>query len=442
MKRATETLRRRLTREALILLLLFQGITFTAGAVLIVRPLLQAATGDLAIVMRQAAERWVERATDTTATDGISTPFEDTTAALWLQHQAPIGLRDSYLPFAWVLGDALAAAAGLPGTVLVQVGADQRYWAPLHLPQQTVWVGFDAERIGTRPPLLLALLALALTGLALSFSILVASRMTRPLRQLVTASERLGCGDTEVRVPEQGPAEVAVLAHAFNTLAARLRELLDNRTTLFVGLSHDLRTPLARLRLSLEMIEGGANAELVTGMARDLDTLKRLLDDVLALERGLHLERGQQACIGTILAEVVDAVRRAGHDVEWTAMPCDLAVSELALRRVLENLIENALRYGGPAPLTVMLQCAATGATLEIADRGPGIPADQREAVLRPFYRLESSRSHDTGGSGLGLAIVRQICSSQGWTLTLLDNPGGGLRVRLAIPLQRTANPV
>lgn len=427
-----ESLCRRLTRETLLLLLAFLLILSSLGGALIVWPLLSTATTDLARVMQITADR---RA----AQPGVMpAPVWDEVAALWLQTQTPDGLRPSYLPFAHVLGRALTRRAGRE--VSVQVDPQGRYWAPLQAGGNAVWVGFDTQRVGTRPPLMLLLLALVLVGLALGFSVLVASRMTRPLAQLIAASARLGRGDTDVRVAETGPREIAALAQAFNTLAGRLRELLDNRATLLVGLSHDLRTPLARLRLSLEMLEGTHDAELVAGMERDLEALKALLDDVLALERGLHLERGRQARVDAVLADVVAAARRAGHRIEWSGQSCARAVSEIALKRVLDNLIENAARYGGTAPITVTAVGSADGAILEIADRGPGIPAAQRSAVLRPFYRLDASRSSGTGGHGLGLAIVQQICRAQEWGIELADRDGGGLRVVLRLGcVQRAA---
>lgn len=424
MTRAPESLCRRLTRETLILLLVFQLMLFAVGGKLIVWPLLNTATADLARVMEAAAARWPDASPNTGPT-----AFRDADSALWMQAQEPVGLRRSYLPYAYVLSRTLSARAG--ETVDVKVDLDGRYWARLPARGGAVWTGFDIVRLGTRPPLMLMLLVPALIGLALAFSVLVARRMTRPLSQLIAASARLGRGETGVRVGEDGPREIAALAQAFNTLAGRLRELLDNRTTLLVGLSHDLRTPLTRLRLALEML-GDSDAELVAGMQRDLDALNALLDDVFALERGLHLEQGRRVTIETAVTGVVAAARQAGHAVDYDAVACDVEVSDLALTRVLENLVQNALRYAPAAPVAVRLACRAGGAVVEVADRGPGIPADQRAAVLRPFYRLDASRSA-AGGSGLGLAIVQQICRAQGWEIELGDRDGGGLRAVLTI---------
>lgn len=419
MKAGRESLCRRLTRETLMLLLAFLLVLFSVGGALIVWPLLNTATADLARVMQAAVDRHGAEPVLAQASGW------DAEAEIWLQVRVPDGLRQSYLPFTHVLSRILTERMGRD--IAVQVDSEGRYWAPLAGRGGIVWVGFDPGRVGTRPPLMLVLLALVLVGLALGFSVLVASRMTQPLAQLIDASARLGRGDTDVRVPEAGPREIAALAQAFNTLAGRLRELLDNRATLLVGLSHDLRTPLARLRLSLEMLEDAGDAELVAGMERDLDALKALLDDVLALERGLHLERGRQVRVDSVLKDVVEAVRRAGHTVEWDARPCALEVSELALRRVLENLIGNALRYGDSAPIALNVRCGERSVNLEVADRGPGIPVGQREAVLRPFYRLDAARSSHTGGHGLGLAIVQQICRAQGWRIDLCERKGGGL---------------
>lgn len=429
MKRAPESLCRRLTRETLTLLLVFQLIVFSVGGALIVWPLLNTSVADFARVMQSAADRWRD------AASAASVPTRDAEAVLWLQSAAPAALRPSYLPYVHVLSRRLTADAGQP--VAVRADPQGRYWA--RLPRRSggdVWIGFDAERVGTRPPLMLAVIAFALIGLALAFSVMVARRMTQPLGDLIRASTRLGQGDTSVRVPETGPREIAALAQAFNTLAAQLRELLDNRATLLIGLAHDLRTPLTRLRLALEMLDPARDDELSAGMERDLDALKDLLDNVFALEQGLHLEQGRRVRIDAVVADVVTA-HQSGHAVDYTEAVCATEVSELALRRVLENLIENAARYGGPAPITVTLACADGIAVVEVVDRGQGIPVDQRAAVLRPFYRLDASRSAAAGGSGLGLAIVQQICRAQGWTITLGEREGGGLRAVVTIAAVR-----
>lgn len=422
-----EGLRQRLTRELVILLLLFQLLVFIVSGVLIVRPLLNAATADLAVVMQSAAHAWLaEREAQVRHSN-------DQANALLLQLDEPLLIRDSYLPFARVLGQSLSERVNQGAPTPVRIDAQGRYWAPLHLPQATVWVGFEAQRIGTRPPLLLALIGLLLVVLAVAYSRWVAWRVAQPMRALVKASQRLGQGDTKVRVAETGPREMVILAQAFNALAERLRELLDNRATLLVGLSHDLRTPLARLRLALEMIEGTANQRLVAGMVRDLDAVNALLDDVLSLERGLHLEAGQQASVSVIIEQLLQTYR-ALHTIQWQPCDCPVEVSERALQRVLDNLLSNAIRYAGQQPVELRLDCAADAVCIEIIDKGPGIPAAERKTVMRPFYRLENSRNNQSGGSGLGLAIVQQICRAQAWRFELADNQPAGLIARLYIP--------
>ena len=210
-----------------------------------------------------------------------------------------------------------------------------------------------------------------------------------------------------------------------------LLALMDNRTTLLAGISHDLRTPLARLRLGLAMMPENANPALIARMERDMEEMNRLIGGFLELAQGLGQEEERPVDLAALLGDLAQ-----GTALEWRAQPpCIRAVAPVALRRILSNLIENALRYGGGKPVSIALDCAEEWARISVFDRGPGIPPDQAEKVFRPFYRLDSSRSSATGGSGLGLAIARQLADANGWKIELLAREGGGTEARLTIPV-------
>jgi two-component system osmolarity sensor histidine kinase EnvZ len=294
-------------------------------------------------------------------------------------------------------------------------------------------VGFSHSRIGPRP--IHALLASLVGGalLTLLAAWWLARRATRPLQRLQQAVTSLGRGQTPERLPETGPREIAALSRRFNEMAKQVEDLLAARTVLLAGVSHDLRTPLARLRLGVEMLVRKPSPELVAQVEGDIEAMDRLIGDVLTLARGFGHEAGQRVVLAELLADLVRAIPGAAERVRVEAPDIELDAPVGALRRIVGNLLENALRYGGGQPVTLRAEALESGCRIGVLDRGPGIPEADREAVFRPFHRLEASRSVSTGGSGLGLAIVRQLAEAQGWRVSLQARPGGGLEAWLEI---------
>jgi two-component system osmolarity sensor histidine kinase EnvZ len=219
-------------------------------------------------------------------------------------------------------------------------------------------------------------------------------------------------------------------------MARDVQELADNRTTMLTGISHDLRTPLARLRLAIEMLGPNADPTLITGIERDIAVMDRLIGQYLDLARDLNAETPERLDIRELVDEAVGDARRAGATVTWQppAQSCPAIVRASALQRILGNLLDNARRYGGDTPIEVICERDASKLAIAVLDRGPGIPVSEGEAVFRPFYRVESSRSGATGGAGLGLAVARQLSEWNGWKLALAPREGGGTEARLTIP--------
>ena len=259
-----------------------------------------------------------------------------------------------------------------------------------------------------------------------------AHRTTRPLRRFAEAADRLGLDANPPPLPERGPRELRNATRAFNRMAARIRRLVDDRTLMLAAVSHDLKTMLTRLRLRAEFIEDAGQKEKA---AADLDEMQAMLEATLAFARDDAADERPApvdlaAMLQSLAADLADAGRAASYDGPDRLT---LRGRPVALRRVFENLLDNALRYGGEAG--VSLRQAEGRVEVRVDDRGPGIPASLRERVFDPFFRLESSRSRDTGGSGLGLAVVRAIVQRHDGDIALEDRPGGGLRVRVALPL-------
>ncbi|MDW8397670.1 MAG: ATP-binding protein [Acetobacteraceae bacterium] len=277
-----------------------------------------------------------------------------------------------------------------------------------------------------------ALMTVAAMGLILWAT----RRLTRPVRQLAEAADRLGRDVNAPPLPEDGPREVATAAHAFNTMAGRIRRFVQDRTQMLAAISHDLRTPITRMRLRAEFVE---DEELRAKMLADLAEMEAMVNASLAFAREESASEPTvpldlAALARTVLDEAVDS-GEAGAEAVSYAGPERLTVRArpVALKRALANLVQNALRYGGVARIRIEPQPGGV-VRLIVEDDGPGIPAEALETVFQPFRRLEDSRNRETGGTGLGLAIARNILRAHGGDVALENRPGGGLSAVVTLP--------
>jgi len=277
------------------------------------------------------------------------------------------------------------------------------------------------------------IISMALMGLiVLVVSIWAVRRVTAPLGMLSAAADRLGRDVAAEPLAEAGTIEMQRAARAFNRMQERLRRLVESRTQMLAALSHDLRTPLTLLRLRAEEI---ANGEESNKMLATIGEMDELIGTTLAFARDeVRAEPRRRVDVAALLASVVDDMADAGLPVTMApAAPLIHDCQPNALKRVLTNLLDNAVKYGKRAQATI----ATAGNALEITidDEGPGIPDAELSKVFQPFYRVEDSRSRDSGGTGLGLAIAQSIVQAHGGELTLANRPGGGLRASIKLPL-------
>jgi two-component system osmolarity sensor histidine kinase EnvZ len=434
-----------LTQQNALLLvvffLAFELLVASAVTYFLMLPMARRSAGDLAGLMTLSAQTWSELPPRTRAAFEIELAASHALALRDEPPQRPAlpGWREPYLRF---LVAALSARVGEPVTTSRETIQDQEwFWVSLPAGDGRLSVGFPHSRIGPRP--IHAVLASLAGGalLTLLAAWWLARRATRPLQRLQRAVTSLGRGQTPERLPETGPREIAALSRRFNEMTKQVEDLLAARTVLLAGVSHDLRTPLARLRLAVEMLVRRPSPELAAQVEGDIEAMDRLIGDVLTLARGFGHEASQPVALPELLADLVRATPGAADRVLIEASDLTLELPVGALRRILANLLENALRYGGGKPVTLRAETATGACRIGVLDRGPGIPAAEREAVFRPFHRLEASRSVSTGGSGLGLAIVSQLAAAQGWRISLQDRVGGGLAAWLEIPLQQGETP-
>jgi signal transduction histidine kinase len=295
------------------------------------------------------------------------------------------------------------------------------------------WAGFE-HGLGGEPfawpwRLLLTLAVLLVSVIALT--LLAVRWLTRPLAVLATAADALGRDIRRPPLPEDGPAEVRRAAAAFNTMQARLQTHLREREQMLAAVSHDLRTPITRLRLRAELI---ADEALRAKIDRDLAEMEAMTAAALDFLRGVSKDEPVQPVDVMALLESLQAdMEEAGQPEQvqgQAAVP--YPAHPLALKRCLANLIGNAVKYGGAAEVRV--EDGAGQLRFVVADNGPGIPEDQLERVFEPFYRVEGSRSRDTGGVGLGLSVARDIARAHGGELVLRNRAGGGLEAILTLP--------
>ena len=307
------------------------------------------------------------------------------------------------------------------------VAGGEPFWIGVPVPQQ------PADEFPTR--------ALAWTMVVLAFLLiaayLFARYLARPLRELTTAVERVGRGEAAPPLPESGPTEIAAVNRGFNAMTASLGRIEQDRAVLLAGVSHDLRTPLARLRLGVEM--GTRDEPLRTGMVADIEEMDRIVGQFLDFARSDMATSFEPGDLDAIVAGCVERYARTGKPVSFVPGPVPtLPLKPTAISRLVANLIDNALAYGEP-PIEVTTSVHDGMVRLAVADRGDGIASDQVERLKQPFTRATEARARADGaaGAGLGLAIVDRIARLHGGHFDLLPRAGGGTLAWVELPLVR-----
>jgi signal transduction histidine kinase len=336
---------------------------------------------------------------------------------------------------------------------LLPVGAPQMRWRELvvyggnfwheavigmRLPDGE-WLNVRAQLEPLRPwhsPTFLVAFAL-MTAAAALLTLWAVRRLTAPVRTLAEAAEALGRDVNAAPLPENGPTEVAVAAVAFNTMAARIRRFVEDRTELLTAIGHDLRTPITRLKLRAEFVEDDEQRGKILA---DLEELEAMVSATLAFGRDArttepvsHLDLAE--LLRTILDEEGDARPDVLDKLNYEG-PAHQTVQarSLALKRVFVNLITNAVNYGGSATVRLVIRDPRM-VVVEVEDDGPGVPPGDLERVFEPFHRGEPSRNRETGGVGLGLPIARNIMRAHGGDVTLSNRPGGGAKATVTLPV-------
>lgn len=418
-----------LARTNIVLGLSAAGIAATsivALAMFVIRPIQDRSADDEAGLMVLSAKTWVELAPEARLYFALEMLEEHDLTILAEPRELPVvGAGNAYYE---LLAAKLSERLGQPVPLME---SDDLVWADIPAGGVVLQIGISPERQAVEP--LYVIISVVLIGAVIVFaaSVHIVRRVAEPLSDAARAVESFRGAAPSSPLPEEGPAELVTLARSFNAMARDVSELLSNRTTLLAGISHDLRTPLTRMRFALELLPDDVDRALVARFERNLTAMDELISNALRFARGTG-EDAHPLDFEEYLESVVAAIDE-DLSIEWKDRPpAEVRLAPEAFKRVLTNLVVNARQHGGGAQIAV----DNGGDTLfvHVRDHGPGIPPEDREKVFQPFYRLDGARREATGGSGLGLAIVRQLCDAHGWDVTLAAAAGGGTDARIGIP--------
>lgn len=352
-------------------------------------------------------------------------------------------MADVRLAFAWPeklpVGDNGGTIADLPDTwvqhimltkpapvLLIQVEMDPGHWLYLATLMPNPYF-LETGNPLTRDRLLLQALSLAAV---LLLSIMVVRWITRPLAALSEAATAFGKGENAPALPETGSREFVNTARAFEAMRQRIQRYIEDRERLFVSISHDLRTPIMRLKLRTELLD---DEDMQSEFHDDLDELDMMVKGALQTVKDSDIhENPTEVRLDALLGRMVRDAQLAGHAVSFTASGLSVAAKPLALKRAIGNLLNNALHYGRQVELAVREH--AGNIEIEVRDHGPGVPEEALPGLFEPYVRLEHGRNQNNSGMGLGLGIARGIVQAHGGELLLANAPGGGFRATIVLP--------
>ena len=344
------------------------------------------------------------------------------------------GTTERYAQRAWKSPPAMPMMRGpMSGVGMPMMHPDSLFFVVQVVLRDGAVVTFDSflspESEGV--PLRLALTLLVLLGTVIALSLVAVRWVTGPLSTLANAAEKLGEDINRPPLPETGPVEAQRAARAFNTMQKRLSRFISDRTRILTAMSHDLKTPITRLRLRTELLDDEA---LRAKFSKDLHEMESMVSQTLDFMRDSSVsEPVQPVNLMALLESLQTDYQDMGNEVRAEGrLVHSFSGRPLALRRCLTNLLDNAIRYGKSA--TLQVEEGADGVTIRVLDKGPGIPEQELEHAFEPFFRGETSRNRETGGTGLGLGIARNIARAHGGDLVLKNRPGGGLEAILTLP--------
>jgi two-component system osmolarity sensor histidine kinase EnvZ len=332
-----------------------------------------------------------------------------------------------------IIADELKRELGPETRVAWRPGNGGTLWVSVPIEGQVYWLEMPRARLERPFPWGWFAWGAVLLAFAVAGAYLVVRRVNQPLKALAEAAESIGRGETPPRIEEAGPTEIRGVARSFNAMSDGLKRLESDRALLLAGVSHDLRTPLARLRLGVELTPD-ADPKLKSEMCSDIEAMDAIIGQFLDFVKLDAAESPRpDADLNALLQKAVDDSARDGEAPTLSLSPLPpMPLRAVAIQRLVSNLLANARRHGRP-PVELRTRRERGSAVLSVLDRGPGIPASEAARMLQPLTRLDSARG--SGGSGLGLAIADRVARLHGGRVELLPREGGGLEARVTLPL-------
>ncbi len=402
----------------------------------IMNPMARQSASHLAALVALSAQTWVELPPETRLDFEYELKKQHgITLRSQKQNFQPISVNT---PFFSYFKDEIQLHLGSGVEVLEELNPEFWIWVKIPIASRELFVGFPHDIVGPNPPLVLFILIIAGAVLVIISSLFLVSYLLQPINNLLIATRQLGQGTSPQPITESGPQELIQLTRSFNTMNTQIQELLQNRTVLLAGISHDLRTPIARIRLALEMLDVQQDQSLIQGINNDLSDMNHLIQRTLDFSKGLDTAATeyQPIEINHYLEKYIQLHPHASlltfaAEKQPRNKNCLPSLPVSVLERVLNNLLENAIHYSKNKPIHIKTHYDSGVCSIHLLDQGPGIPEHQLNTVFQPFYRLEASRNTETGGSGLGLAIVQQLCKAHGWKIQLKNRKEHGIEAIL-----------
>ncbi|MBL4679557.1 MAG: HAMP domain-containing protein [Pseudomonadales bacterium] len=423
-------------RTALMLVassLLLTMVSLIAIIYFVLYPIANRSADDLAALVVLYAQTWAELPPD--ARPELARELLENHQLKYSDKSQNLVKINAKPPYIYFLSEALDRRLDSQFILAKNTKTPDWYWIELTIEGHTHVLGFHQSRVDASPFKALTSIIATLLFLAIISALLIALTLTRPLRNLSLALRSVGQEDL-AQINETGFEEIGEVARKFNEMSLEVHHLLENRTVLLAGISHDLRTPITRMHLLLEMIPEIRDSELSQDFYANLTDMEHLLRDTMIIARGISRQDPHTSCDLVQIIKEVTLRQDSDGNIFTLNLPnsLDWSLPESSFKRVLTNLTENAIKYGGDEQINISLNSVEDHAEILIRDHGRGIPTEKLNLVFQPFFRLEGSRGPTTGGSGLGLAIVKQICDANAWKVSLeTTSGGGGCTARLVI---------
>ena len=421
-----------LTRTTVVFAVAASAIVLIALVVInaaVVRPLMAQAAMNKATTIELAAKTYFELPSDRRAEYELQMLVDHGLVVSSVKQDMPLASWDA--TYFSMLRSALMDRLGSEVSFFE---SEEHYWVNIPNPvgeALELQIGFTSE-LPYLTQQIVGIVVLIVTGVI----VLIASynnvrRIARPLERASYATERFRGANDFNELPIEGPQELQTLAANLNRMAHDITELLENRTALLAGISHDIRTPLTRMRLALELHKDRVDPEVSEQLSHDLSQIDVLVDNALEYAQGTQ-ETPERIPLHSFLMSLVDGIG-SKMEMRWEGeREVDVEIAPGAFSRVLTNLVENAVEYGKEASLNVVV--GTSGIAIHVLDKGRGIPDEYKERVFHPFYRLDEARGGSSAHSGLGLAIVKQLCETFGWEIELNSHEGCGSDFCVRIP--------